>query len=98
MWSSKISVTSRLILLLLLSGLHFFVGVSCFQLRDGNNNDVAIAKKILLQEKMNPLSLKKENLLVANDDDSYSSVLGFGQIRPLNRDFAELASLYGEYK
>lgn len=71
------------------------------------DDDINMARKILLQEKMNPLSISKERLLVAYDDTKSNVPLcGFGQIRPLdnnnnNKDddtvdneYSELASLY----
>jgi GNAT superfamily N-acetyltransferase len=65
--------------------------------RSGTYDDVAHARRILIQQKMNPFSIKPENMIVAdvvtgNDDDSKNkntdnksaSVVGFGQIRQLS--------------
>lgn len=42
-------------------------------------NDVFLARKILFQEAMNPLSISQGRLLVAFDqDDSEEHALGFG--------------------
>jgi amino-acid N-acetyltransferase len=65
------------------------------QFRKATNTDVFFARKILFQEAMNPLSISTETLLVAYDkDDSQSQRVGFGQIRPLDAKYSELASLY----
>lgn len=53
---------------------------------------VFLARQILFQEAMNPLSISKRTLLVAQSDDG--SMVGFGQIRPLDGVYSELASLY----
>lgn len=70
--------------------------LSAVSFRSATVNDVFMARKTLFQEAMNPLSLTQENLLVAFDDElpDDTSLLGFGQIRPLDSLFAELASLY----
>jgi N-acetylglutamate synthase-like GNAT family acetyltransferase len=48
----------------------------------------------MFQEKMNPLSISQDRLVVAFDDSDENSLLGFGQIRPLDGVYSELASLY----
>ncbi|KAL7580013.1 hypothetical protein ACA910_005002 [Epithemia clementina (nom. ined.)] len=65
--------------------------------------EVALARQLILKEKMNPLSITQAHLLIAkrgeehvepgngNEDNFF---LGFGQIRPLTDHFSELASLY----
>ena len=66
-----------------------------FEIRPAIDADVSTARKILLQQAMNPLSLSKENLLVAYDEKVLKDpLIGFGQIRPLDDNFSELASLY----
>lgn len=66
-----------------------------FQFRSATDGDISTARKILFEEKMNPISLSRENLLVAFDDVlDEKPLLGFGQIRPLDENYAELASLY----
>jgi N-acetylglutamate synthase-like GNAT family acetyltransferase len=71
------------------------IGSLGFQFRSAMDEDISAARKILLQQAMNPLSLSKENLLVAFDDDlDEQPLLGFGQIRPMDNDYSELASLY----
>lgn len=73
--------------------------------RTATSSDVSLARDILLQQTMNPFSVKDENLLIAYDadeiDDGISGVVGFGQIRPIDttddmkkQSFSELASLY----
>uniref|UniRef100_A0A7S2XUZ5 N-acetyltransferase domain-containing protein n=1 Tax=Attheya septentrionalis TaxID=420275 RepID=A0A7S2XUZ5_9STRA len=60
------------------------------QFRSATPDDVAFARKTMLSEFMNPLSIAQETLVVAFDGDSSSSsrgdeaVLGFGQIRPMS--------------
>jgi ribosomal protein S18 acetylase RimI-like enzyme len=73
-----------------------------WQFRSATNEDVAFARKTMMQQAMNPLSISKERLLVAYDDDDEQAsksngcnlLLGFGQIRPLDDSYSELASLY----
>ena len=49
----------------------------------------------MFQQAMNPLFLSQENLLVAFDETlPEEPLVGFGQIRPLDESFSELASLY----
>ena len=66
-----------------------------FEIRSATDKHISVARKILLREAMNPFSLQKENMLVAvdeeNDDDQ---LIGFGQIRPIDEKFSELASLF----
>ena len=72
------------------------------QIRPASERDVATARTILLKQAMNPLAVKQERLLVANvvksDDTTMSAgeiaLAGFGQIRPVDENYAELASLY----
>ena len=61
--------------------------------RKATSNDVFLARKILVQEAMNPISISTRTLLVAHYDQS-NAMIGFGQIRPLNIEYSELASLY----
>jgi ribosomal protein S18 acetylase RimI-like enzyme len=61
-------------------------------IRPATSKHVFMARQILFQEAMNPLSISKGNLLVAQSDDG--SMVGFGQIRSLDAIYAELASLY----
>jgi N-acetylglutamate synthase-like GNAT family acetyltransferase len=62
--------------------------------RSATPNDLFTARQTMFQEKMNPLSISQDRLLVAFDDSDERSLLGFGQIRPLDGVFSELASLY----
>ena len=64
--------------------------------RRATPDDVSVARQRLLQEAMNPLSISTKTLLVAYDSDANSDddLLGFGQIRPLDNQWSELASLY----
>lgn len=62
------------------------------QIRRATAQDLFAVRKTLFQAAMNPLSLSEQTLLVATSDQQ--EVLGFGQIRPLNEDYSELASLY----
>lgn len=78
-----------------------------------SSSDLRTIQWILLQEYMNPLSIRAEHLLVAYGSDSDTTtmddehddpnivstgttMLGFGQIRPLNANgsYLELASIY----
>ena len=69
--------------------------VRSYTIRQANDRDVAMARTILLQQAMNPLSLSTKHLLVAcNDEMEASTALGFGQIRPLDPHCSELASLF----
>jgi ribosomal protein S18 acetylase RimI-like enzyme len=63
------------------------------QIRQATAQDLFAARKTLFQAAMNPLSLSEQTLLVATSDDS-DHTLGFGQIRSLDADYSELASLY----
>ena len=56
-------------------------------------NDVFLARKMLFQAAMNPLSMSTQTLLIAYNGQS-EDMIGFGQIRPLNTEYSELASLY----
>jgi len=67
--------------------------------RSATSDDVSLAKRALIKEAMNPLSISKEKLLVAYDmEDETDEMLGFGQIRPLKindlNKLYELASLF----
>jgi N-acetylglutamate synthase-like GNAT family acetyltransferase len=62
--------------------------------RPATPNDVFTAQKTMFQEKMNPLSISQSRLLVAFDDSDENDLLGFGQIRPIDGVYSELASLY----
>lgn len=68
------------------------------QLRSAAPKEIPYVRKILLQSAMNPLSLHPSNVLVAVVTDPLTSkqdtVVGFGQIRPLEDQFYELASLF----
>jgi N-acetylglutamate synthase-like GNAT family acetyltransferase len=72
------------------------------QFRPATTEDLSWIRSTLLREYMNPLSVQAESFLIAttnnSDNDTNPSVsspgIGFGQIRPLNSDYAELASLY----
>jgi len=48
----------------------------------------------MFQQAMNPLSISQDRLLVAFGGGSGDKLLGFGQIRPLEGVYHELASLY----
>lgn len=82
--------------------LLFCHGLGNIQYRPATSNDVTMARKILFQQAMNPLSIHAEHMIVASDDND--KVIGFGQIRPLeytntNDDmtvsrYSELASLF----
>lgn len=68
-----------------------------YTIRQAYERDISFARKILISQAMNPLSLSTKTLLVACDDSEVSdSILGFGQIRPLGSAsaYSELASLY----
>ena len=67
--------------------------------RQATAKDVSAARKILFSEAMNPLSVSEATLLVASSDgatdrSANDDMVGFGQIRRLNDDYSELASLY----
>ena len=61
-------------------------------IRPATSKHVFLARKILFQEAMNPLSISTRTLLVAQSDDG--TLVGFGQIRPIDAVYSELASLY----
>jgi N-acetylglutamate synthase-like GNAT family acetyltransferase len=68
---------------------------AAFQFRLATVDDVSMARKILLKQAMNPLSVSQKTLLVAYDETAAKiPLLGFGQIRPLDDSYSELASLY----
>ena len=83
---------------LLLVVVHVLVdvpNVRSYTVRPANDLDVAWARTILVQQAMNPLSLSTKHLLVACHEEKETwSVLGFGQIRPLDAHCSELASLF----
>ena len=102
---SIISSTRRPYLAIL--SLLMVCDIHSLQFRSATADDISLARKILLKEKMNPFGVSQDTLLVAfadetddssnNNEASSSSspaVLGFGQIRPLNDEYSELASLY----
>jgi len=63
--------------------------------REATPQDVSLARTTMFRKAMNPLSIKQETLLVAYDkENEENSVCGFGQIRPLDDAFSELASLF----
>lgn len=53
--------------------------------------DVLRARSILFENAMNPLSISDKTLLACYERNK---MVGFGQIRPLDENFSELASLY----
>jgi N-acetylglutamate synthase-like GNAT family acetyltransferase len=61
-------------------------------LRPATLADLPLIRSALWQEKMNPLSIESDNLLVACNPPN--KLLGFGQVRPLTTNYAEMASLY----
>jgi GNAT superfamily N-acetyltransferase len=68
---------------------------AAFQFRSATVEDVSMARKIVFKQAMNPLSVLQKTLLVAYDETAAESpLLGFGQIRPLDDSYSELASLY----
>lgn len=74
---------------------------SSYEIRPATSLDVSSARKILFQEAMNPLSISTETLLVASENQyetngnyNDNALMGFGQIRPLNDEYSELASIY----
>ena len=82
------SCSHFLLFLLLLSHTHALVP----EFRKATSEDVLVARKFLFKEAMNPLSLSTRTLLVAHDVNQ--GILGFGQIRPLDDKYSELASIY----
>jgi N-acetylglutamate synthase-like GNAT family acetyltransferase len=85
--------------LLLLASLSLSLTADAFSafsldFRSATPNDVFTARKTMFDQKMNPLSISQDRLLVAFDDSDERNLLGFGQIRPLDGVFSELASLY----
>jgi N-acetylglutamate synthase-like GNAT family acetyltransferase len=58
--------------------------------RPATRDDVSFCRRTLIQKAMNPL-VQRENLIVATLDDE---VVGFGQLRSLDDEYAELASLF----
>jgi len=63
--------------------------------RSASSDDVKKAQKTMFENAMNPLSISPKTLLVAyDDDDDDDELVGFGQIRPLDEKFSELASLF----
>jgi ribosomal protein S18 acetylase RimI-like enzyme len=93
----------RKYLLLLLPLLLLIAVVNSLVIRPATSKDIFSARKILFQEAMNPLSISERTLLVACDDDDDDDdddndndkiMVGFGQVRPLDAAYSELASLY----
>ncbi|KAI2494055.1 hypothetical protein MHU86_20498 [Fragilaria crotonensis] len=62
-------------------------------IRPATAMDLFSARKILFQEAMNPLAISERTLLVAAQSED-GDMVGFGQIRPLDSVYSELASLY----
>jgi N-acetylglutamate synthase-like GNAT family acetyltransferase len=79
---------------LLLVLVNYLSNVRSYVIRPANDHDTSVARRILVQQAMNPLSLSTKHLLVACQDNNEELVLGFGQIRPLDATCSELASLY----
>jgi ribosomal protein S18 acetylase RimI-like enzyme len=67
-------------------------------IRPATSDDVARARRILFREMMNPLSVSESTMVVAvcssGIDDDNNLMVGFGQIRSLDDEYSELASLY----
>jgi N-acetylglutamate synthase-like GNAT family acetyltransferase len=83
---------AHLVLLLVVAFLHT---VDSYSIRAATPQEVTSARKILFQQAMNPFALSAETLLVASaDSDGTNDLLGFGQIRTLDEQYSELASLY----
>jgi ribosomal protein S18 acetylase RimI-like enzyme len=80
-------------LLFLMLGADALSSKSTVAFRPASAADVSFARKTMLQQAMNPLSISEQTLLVAYDDDT-QDLVGFGQIRPLSAEYAELASLF----
>lgn len=55
--------------------------------------DLKAARQVLFKLKMNPIIGTEADFFTAKNSDD-NSLVGFGQIRPLGRDHAELASVY----
>lgn len=74
----------------------FLCNSNAYSIRPAAESEVNAARKILFQQAMNPFSISTTTLLVAaeEDDDQEVQLLGFGQIRPLDDEYSELASLY----
>jgi N-acetylglutamate synthase-like GNAT family acetyltransferase len=68
--------------------------------RPATQSDVNHARRIMFKERMNFLSLSANSLVICvdvSDDDNEDQnklIVGFGQIRRLNDQYSELASLY----
>jgi GNAT superfamily N-acetyltransferase len=60
--------------------------------------DMKAASQILFKMKMNPLLLSAEAFLTAKTEDDDALLVGFGQIRQLSQNYAELASVYVDPK
>lgn len=74
-----------------------------YSIRPATSAEVLSARKLLFEQAMNPFAISTENLLVASEQDPErgeesssicAGLLGFGQIRPLDNQYSELASLY----
>mmetsp|Transcript_94689 Transcript_94689/g.265141 ORF Transcript_94689/g.265141 Transcript_94689/m.265141 type:complete len:195 (+) Transcript_94689:78-662(+) len=84
------------LLLLLFFVVTLFLTADSYSIRPATAQEVSSARKILFSQAMNPLSISLETLLVACEEsgENSSALLGFGQIRPLDDQCSELASLY----
>lgn len=67
-----------------------------FEYRHATQRDIWAARMILFQGAMNPLSISRENNFIVAFDDTKKEepMIGFGQIRIVDEEYAELASLY----
>lgn len=81
------------IVLLATTAVAFDVHIRC-----ATAEQVSTARRILVQQAMNPLAVTQLCLLVANvvhdGGDLPEEMAGFGQIRPVDENHSELASLY----
>lgn len=95
----RLSSLTTVFLLSLVFHVAIRTTATAFDIRPATPSDIRIAQVTLLQQAMNPLSVKQENMMVAHED-SNDDLIGFGQIRPLDEAHAELASLFvkGDYR
>jgi ribosomal protein S18 acetylase RimI-like enzyme len=77
----------------LLSLLFAAVNSMTVTIRPATSKDLFSVRRVLFQEAMNPLSISERTLLVAAQSEE-GDMVGFGQIRPLDSVYSELASLY----
>ena len=89
------SAATLLALAPLAAGLsaRFVAGDRAVRFRSGAAADQPAIFRAMVAQLMNPLALRVEHFLVA-DDDAGSGRVGFGQIRPVGSDLWELASVY----